>query len=116
MPRGQHLTHPDALDMPEGFDPSGIPQYVFGRTEAPLCASHRPGTLPGLAPASAIATVETLEAQADGRWLAWGSLGDRPVLFSVEESAAAEMADSLARGELTTAIVEPAQILVERLD
>jgi hypothetical protein len=46
----------------------------------------------------------------------WGCTGDRPVLFAVDAEAAAEMMNALTAGEVATAIVEPGQLLLERLD
>ena len=117
MQRGHTLTHPSALEMPEGFDPSGIPCIDSGGTRR-RAASHRrhPRQLPGLHPTSFIASVEDVAAQAGDQWLVWGSVGDRPVLFAVEAGAAAEMMDSVAAGETATAIVEPCQLVLERLD
>jgi hypothetical protein len=43
-------------------------------------------------------------------------VGDRPVLFALEASAAAEMLGSIATPGTATAIVEPWQVMLERLD
>ena len=117
MQRGHNLTHPSALEMPEGFDPSGIPCIDSARTPR-RAATHRrhPRLLPGLHPTSFIASVEDVAAEDGDQWLVWGSVGDRPVLFAVEAGAAAEMMDSVAAGETATAIVEPCQLVLERLD
>ena len=117
MQRGHKLTDRAALDMPEGFDPCGVPCVDRGHAKR-RTTSHRRHhrTLPGLAPTSMIATVEEVAAERDGDWLIWGTVGDRPVLFDVEAGAAAEMMDSVARGEVATAIIEPWQLMLERLD
>jgi hypothetical protein len=117
MQRGQTLTHPSALEMPEGFDPSGIPCIDSASTRR-RAASHRRHArlLPGLHPTSFIASVEALASEAGDQWLLWGSVGDRPVMFAVDAGAAAEMMRSLAAGELATAIIEPWQMVLERLD
>jgi hypothetical protein len=57
-----------------------------------------------------------LESAGADTWLVWGCAGDRPVLFAVEAGAAAEMLNALRSGEVATAIVEPGQLLLERLD
>ena len=117
MQRGHKLIHRPALDMPEGFDPSGIPS-VAGGTRPGAASSHRRHArrLPGLAPASLIASVEEVAAQDEGDWLVWGCVGGRPLLFAVEAGAAAEMMGSVIGGEKATAIVEPWQLMLERLD
>jgi hypothetical protein len=76
--------------------------------------SHR--HLPGLAATSRIASVEEIVPQETGDWLAWGCVEGRPVLFSLQWGVAAEMMEALAAGESATAIVEPWQLVVERLD
>ena len=118
MQRGHKLTHPSALEMPEPFDPSGIPCVDSGHTRPRTTSSHRrhPRTLPGLAASSVIATVEEVAAKGDGDWLVWGSVCNRPVLFAVEAGAAAEMMDSVTRGGMATAIIEPWQLMLEQLD
>jgi hypothetical protein len=117
MQRGHKLTHPSALEMPEGFDASGIPCIDSASTHR-RAASHRrhPRMLPGLPHTSFIASVEEVAAQAGDHWLVWGSVSDRPVLFAVEAGAAAEMMESVGAGEMATAIVEPWQLVLERLD
>jgi len=52
----------------------------------------------------------------DRDWYIWGAVSDRPVLFAVEAGAAAEMMGSVAKGEMATAIIEPWQLVLERLD
>ncbi len=118
MQRGHKLSHPSALEMPGGFDPSGIPCVDSGPTEARAASSHRrhPRALPGLSPTSVIASVEDVAAKGEGDWLIWGSVDNRPVLFAVEAGAAAEMMDSVTTGEKATAIIEPWQLVLERLD
>ena len=112
------LTSPTVLDLPRGFDPSGIPSLGAGYTETPLFSSHRSGTssLPGLPPAARIASVIGVETEGEDAWQVWGCIDDHPVLFEVEAGAAAEMIRAVGRGEAATAIVEPGQVLVERLD
>ncbi len=118
MRRGHKLTDPAALELPERFDPSGCPCVDHVDTKRRAATSHRrhPRALPGLAPASLIASVEEVAATGEADWLIWGCAGDRPVLFDVEAGAAAEMIDSVARGETATAIIEPWQLMLERLD
>ena len=118
MQRGHKLMHPSALEMPEGFDPSGIPcvdtRGADARPPAPRRRHAR--VLPGLPPTSFIASVEAVAETADERWLMWGSVGDRPVLFAVEAAAAGEMLHSVTAGDAATAIIEPWQLVLERLD
>jgi hypothetical protein len=118
MQRGHKLTHLPSLEMPARFDPSGIPCVDHGHGHRRTTSSHRrhPRPIPGLAPTSVIATVEAVAEQGEGGWLIWGSVDRRPVLFSVAAAAGAEMRDSLAAGELATAIVEPWQVMLEPLD
>lgn len=121
MQRGHHkgtVPHSSVLELPEGFDPSGIPSLDAGYAESPLLRSHRAGqgSLPGLAPAARIATVHDVASEGTPDWLLWGCVEGRPMLFSVEAAAAAEMIRTVRRGEEATAIVEPGQVLVERLD
>ncbi len=118
MQRGHKLAHPSAVGMPDGFDPSGIPCLDAGYTETPLFSSHRAraASLPGLAPAARLASVVEVESEGDPDWLIWGCIEGQPVLFTVEAGAAAEMMRAIARGELATAIVEPGQVVLERLD
>lgn len=118
MQRGHKLTQSRGLEMPDGFDPSGVPCVDSGKTHRRKASSHRQHgrALPGLAPTSVIASVEELESAGSDTWLVWGCTGDRPVLFAVEAEAAAEMMNALTAGEVATAIVEPGQLLLERLD
>ena len=118
MQRGHRVTHPVELEMPEGYDASGIPCADQTHARKRAASSHRRHhrSLPGLAPTSLIAYVEEVAVKSEQDWLIWGCAGDRPVLFDVEAGAAAEMMDAVARGELATAIVEPWQLLLERLD
>jgi hypothetical protein len=118
MQRGHKIEHLPSLEMPARFDPSGIPCLDGGRLHSRTASSNQrhPRALPGLAPKSVIATVEVASERGEANWLIWGSVGDRPVLFSVAAAAGAEMLNSVAAGETTTAIVEPWQLLLERLD
>jgi hypothetical protein len=118
MQRGRKLTPPSALEMPERFDPSGIPCVDSGHTRTRAASSHRRHArlLAGLSPTSVIASVEEVAAKGDGDWLVWGSVCNRPVLFAVEAGAAAEMMDSVTKGGMATAIIEPWQLMLEQLD
>lgn len=118
MHRSHKITHLPSLEMPARFDPSGIPCIDSGHAHSRATSSHRrhPRALPGLAPKSVIATVEAVAEQGEANWLIWGSVDDRPVLFSVASTAAAEMMASVAAGEMATAIIEPSQLMLERLD
>jgi hypothetical protein len=112
------VTHLPSLEMPARFDPSGIPCVDSGRARTRASSSHRRHArpLPGLAPKSVIATVEDVAERGDANWLIWGSVGNRPVLFTVAAAAASEMLESVAAGEMTTAIIEPWQVMLEPLD
>ena len=120
MQRGHKLSHPSALEMPEGFDPSGIPCVDSGHPRTRPAHPHRrhARSLPGLPPASVIAYVQEVAvgAEASGERLIWGCIGDRPALLAVEAGAAAEMMHALTAGETPTAIIEPWQLVLERLD
>ena len=85
MQRGHKITHLPSLEMPARFDPSGIPCVDSGHAHTRATSSHRrhPRPLPGLAPTSVIATVEEVAERGEANWLIWGSVGNRPVLFSV---------------------------------
>jgi hypothetical protein len=118
MHRGHRITHQPSLEMPARFDPSGIPCVDSGHAHAGATSSRRrhPRALPGLAPTSIIATVEEVAERGEANWLIWGSVGNRPVLFTVAAAAAAEMMDSVVTGEMATAIIEPWHLMLERLD
>ena len=57
-----------------------------------------------------------MAAKGDGDWLLWGSVGSCPVLFAAESGVAAEMMDTVIAGDIATAIIEPWQVVLERLD
>lgn len=118
MARGHRLTQPAALELPDGFDPCGVPCVDAGRHARRGTTSHRRQhrALPGLAPTSLIASVESVAAEGEREWLVWGSVAAQPVLFAIEAGAAAEMLHAVAAGETATAIVEPWQVMLERLD
>lgn len=118
MARGQRLAQPAALELPNGFDPCGVPCVDTIRHPRRGTASHRRQhrSLPGLAPTSVIASVEAVAAEGEREWLVWGSVALQPVLFSIEAGAAAEMFHAVAAGDAATAIVEPWQVMLERLD
>ena len=118
MQRSHKVTHLPSLEMPASFDPSGIPCLDSGHAHPRATSSQRrhPRSLPGLAATSVIAIVEEVAEQGEANWLIWGSAGNRPVLFTVAVPAAAEMMDSVAAGEMATAIIEPWQLVLERLD
>jgi hypothetical protein len=119
MQRGHKTTHHlQPLELPARFDPSGIPCVDSGDAYTRATSSHRrhPRPLPGLAPTSILATVEAVAEQGEANWLIWGSAGERPVMFTVAAAAATEMMDSVASGEIATAIIEPWQLVLERLD
>jgi hypothetical protein len=116
MQRGHKITHLPSMEMPARLDPSGIPCVGsgHGRATSSHRRQHRP--LPGLAPTSLIATVENVAERGEADWLIWGSVADRPVLFRVAAAGAAEMMHSVGAGEMATAIIEPWQLVLERLD
>jgi hypothetical protein len=116
MHQAHKVTQPAALEMPDGFDESGVPcgDRVGKRRAAHHRRPHR--TLPGLAATSMIATVEAIAEKREADWLIWGCVDERPVLFDVEASAAEEMVDAVSRGETATAIIEPWQLVLERID
>ena len=119
MQRGHKTTHHlQSLEMPARFDPSGIPCVDAGQAHTRATSSHRRRARPlaGLAPTAVIATVEEVAEQGEADWLIWGDVGNRPVLFTVAVAAAGEMMDSVAAGEMATAIIEPWQLVLERLD
>jgi hypothetical protein len=106
------------MEMPARFDPSGIPCVDSGQGHGRATSTHRRHgrPLPGLAPTAVIATVEDVAEQGEANWLIWGSVGNQPVLFRVAAAGATEMMDSVATGEMATAIIEPWQLVLERLD
>ncbi len=116
MQRAQKLAQPSPLDIPGQITPAGPccePAHVQA---APASAHRRSRSLPGLAPTSLIASVEEVAATDGADWLIWGNVGDRPVLFALEASAAAELMGSMATHGTATAIIEPWQVMLERLD
>jgi hypothetical protein len=117
MQRGHKLAQPASFDIATQVAPEG-PCVDPGRALVPAAPSHRrpARSLPGLSPTSLIASVEEVAAADGADWLIWGNVGDRPVLFALEASAAAEMMGSMAKHETATAIVEPWQVMLERLD
>ena len=117
MQRGHKLAQPASFDVSGRLAPEG-PCVDPGRALVPAAPSHRrpARSLPGLSPTSLIASVEEVAAADGADWLIWGNVGDRPVLFALEASAAAEMMGSMATHETATAIVEPWQVMLERLD
>ncbi len=117
MQRGHQVANRPALEMPPGFDPSGIPCVgaVAGRS-ASAARRRRSHPLPGLPPTIHVASVMEVIPREAGDWLVWGCVDARPMLFAVEPASAAEMAHAVAAGEHPTAIVEPAQVLLEPLD
>jgi hypothetical protein len=117
MQRAHKLAQPASFDIPERLAPEG-PCVDPGHATGPAAPSHRrpARSLPGLSPTSLIASVEEVAAADGADWLIWGNVGDRPVLFALEASAAAEMMGSIATPGTATAIVEPWQVMLERLD
>ena len=118
MHRGHKITHLPSMEMPDRSDPSGIPYVDSGHGRGRSASSPRrhARALPGLAPTSLIATVEAVAERGEASWLIWGSADNRPVLFRVAAAGAAEMMDSVGAGEMATAIIEPWQLVLERLD
>ena len=118
MSRGHKLVvHSAGLEMPAGLDPSGVPYEGYGYFGPALeRVAHVSRPPSGIAPSAVIASVEDVALEGDAEWLLWGSVADRPVLFAVGAGAAAEMARALRAGDHATAIVEPQQLLLERLD
>lgn len=115
MQRAHKTTEPPSLEMPARFDPSGIPCVDSVRAHQRTHRRHA-RSLPGLAPTSLIATVEEVVERGEANWLIWGCVGNRPILFCVAAAGAAEMMHSVAAGETATAIIEPWQLVLERLD
>jgi hypothetical protein len=116
MHRGHKVAHPAGLEMPEGLDPSGVPCLDAAKTRKARSHRRHARPLPGLAPATLIASVEDVAAKGDADWLVWGSVGTCPVLFAAEAGVAAEMMDTVIAGDIATAIIEPWQVVLERLD
>ena len=120
MQRVHRLTEPTALEMPNGFDGSGVPCADAGGPARGSTRRRHRQSLPGLSPTSLIVSVEAVASQGDeegnGDWLVWGTVGNRLIMFAVEPGAGAEMMHAVAAGETATAIVEPWQMVVERLD
>jgi hypothetical protein len=124
MRHGHSVKEPTGLEMPDGFDPCGTPCAELTLSHERRSGAHRAHAprrrrhhvVPGLAPTSLIASVAEVAVRGEADWLIWGCAGGRPVLFDVEAGAAEEMMDALARGEAATAIVEPSQLMLERLD
>jgi hypothetical protein len=123
MRHGHSVKEPTGLEMPDGFDPCGTPCAELSVTHPRRRSSRRAAArnrrhhvVPGLAPEAVIASVEEVAVRGETDWLIWGCAAGRPVLFDVEAGAAADMMDALARGEAATAIVEPSQLMLERLD
>jgi hypothetical protein len=103
--------------MPVGLDASGVPCEGFGCPEVGVeSVANVPHPPSGIAPTALIASVEDVALDGESEWFLWGSIADRPVLFRVGAGAAAEMVSALRSGEHATAIVEPHQVLLERLD
>ena len=103
--------------MPAGLDASGVPCVGFGCAGPALeTVAHVSRPPSGIAPSAVIALVEDVALEGEAEWLLWGSIADRPVLFAIGAGAAAEMIGALRAGEHATAIVEPQQLLLERLD
>ncbi len=117
MRHGHRALDRPALELPGGFDPSGVPCVDVDAGRRSTARHRRPAHgLPGLPPTSRIATVMEVVPQEVGDWLVWGCVEGRPLMFTVEAVAAAEMAHALAAGEAPTAIVEPGQVVLEPLD
>ena len=117
MQRGQQLQHRSALELPAGFDPSGIPCADAGPgRSASARRRRRPHGLAGLQPMARTATVMEVIPREFGDWFAWGCVDGRPVMFAVTAGTGAEMAHAVALGEYPTAIVEPGQVVLEPLD
>lgn len=117
MQRGQKTTHLPSMEMPARLDPCGVPCVDPGHGHGRATSHRRHGrSLPGLAPKSLIATVEDVAEVGEANWLVWGSVDNRPVLFSVAAAGAAEMMHTVGTGETATAIIEPWQLVLERLD
>jgi hypothetical protein len=117
MRRGHKLVSPTGLEMPAGLDASGVPCEGFGHAGGPLETIARVAQPPsGLALTSMIASVEAVAVKGEAEWLMWGCVADRPVLFATDSGTAAEMASALRLGEHATAILDPSQLLLQRLD
>ena len=117
MRHSHKLVRSTGLEMPAGLDPSGVPCEGFGRSGVGLETVANVSRPPsGIAPSALIALVEELALEGESEWLLWGSVADRPILFRIGAGAAAEMVSALRSGGHATAIVEPHQLLLERLD
>ena len=117
MQRGHKLAQPTSFDIPERLAPAG-PCVDPDRTQARTASSRRrpARSLAGLSPTSLIASVEEVAAADGADWLIWGNVGERPVLFALEASAAAEIMSSAVTHGMATAIIEPWQVMLELLD
>jgi hypothetical protein len=86
------------------------------RPAAPPPSQTAPHHLVGVSPDSVLAMVERLEAEQGLRWLLWGSVHGRPIMFTVDERGGREMLAAVAGGEEAVAIVEPWQMVGQSLD
>lgn len=116
MQRGHKTAHPPEIEMPDSLDPSGVPCLDAARARGATTHRRHGRPLPGLAPTTLIASVEEVALRGSPDWLLWGSVGPCPILFAVEAGAAAEMMHTVSSGEIATAIIEPSQVILERLD
>jgi len=117
MRHGHKVVRSTGLEMPADLDASGVPCEGFGHVGPGLeKVAHVPHPPSGIAPSAVIASVEDVALEGEAEWLLWGSIADRPVLFAISAGAAAEMVGALRAGEHATAIIEPQQLLLERLD
>ena len=116
MQRARKATQTTELEMPDCLDPSGVPCADGVARRRAGSSRRRAHRLPGLTPASMIASVHGVAVRGEDRWLVWGCVDCGPVLFVVDAGAAAEMISSVEAGEMATAIIEPWQVVLERLD